>query len=88
MGSACRPATAPGSNFLYPEPEARGELTPRQREILELLVDCPPRMIGRRLGISWGTVKNHLSRLYARIGVQDRTEAVVWGIKNGVITRY
>ncbi|WP_054492591.1 response regulator, partial [Ardenticatena maritima] len=52
-------------------------LTDRQREILRLLQqgldNCS---IARQMGVSVKTVENHLTRLYRRLGVQSRLEAV------------
>lgn len=54
-------------------------LTPREREILRLLVDgCSNADIAARLSIKEPTVKSHLWRLYQKIGVDSRTAAVSW----------
>ncbi len=54
------------------------ELTDREREIMdELARGLTYKEIGRRLGISGATVKNHLYRIYEKLGVRSRTEAVV-----------
>jgi DNA-binding CsgD family transcriptional regulator len=53
------------------------ELTPRQREILALLAELSNKQVARRLGISPSTLRNHLGRMYRRLGVTDRTAAVV-----------
>ncbi|GGK69140.1 response regulator transcription factor [Ornithinimicrobium pekingense] len=55
------------------------DLTVRQRAILQLVaLGMPNRTVGRRLGISEGTVRKHLENAYERIGAQSRTEAVLW----------
>jgi DNA-binding NarL/FixJ family response regulator len=52
-------------------------LTARQRDILALLADgMPNKLIGSALGITEGTVKQHLKSLYKRLDVQNRTQAV------------
>ena len=38
----------------------------------------PNKTIGRRLGISERTVKAHLTNVFARLGVADRTQAALW----------
>jgi DNA-binding CsgD family transcriptional regulator len=54
-------------------------VTMRQREILHLVaLGMPNKQVARHLGLSEGTVRKHLENLYARLGVQSRTEAVVW----------
>jgi len=52
-------------------------VTARQRDILTLLVDgMPNKLIAEALGITEGTVKQHLKSLYKRLNVQNRTQAV------------
>jgi PAS domain S-box-containing protein len=52
-------------------------LTGRQLEILRLAArGTPNREIGRSLGLSEGTVKQHMTRIFRRLGVNNRTEAV------------
>lgn len=54
-------------------------LTAREREVLTLVRQgMANKQIGRRLGISERTVKAHLTSLYTRIGVSDRTQAALW----------
>jgi len=61
-----------------PEQHApQAKLTDRQRDILCLLQEgLDNRTIARRLGLSVKTVENHLTRLYRRLDVQSRLEAV------------
>jgi DNA-binding NarL/FixJ family response regulator len=52
-------------------------LSPREREILELLSEgITNKCIAARLGISSETVRTHLGRIYEKLHVQGRTEAV------------
>ena len=61
------------------EQQAVPELTPREREVLALLADgLPNKLIARRLDISEKTVKAHLTNIFQRIGVTDRTQAALW----------
>lgn len=53
-------------------------LTPREREILDLVVSgATNKAIARVLGISPGTVKVHVERVIGKLGVSDRTGAAV-----------
>ncbi len=53
--------------------------TPREREILRLLAKgCTNQEIGDQLALSIGTVKNHLSVIFAKLAVRDRTQAALW----------
>jgi DNA-binding NarL/FixJ family response regulator len=54
-------------------------LSPREAEVLRLLASGHPnKVIALRLGISEKTVKNHLSAVFQKIGVTDRTQAALW----------
>ncbi|RDI40138.1 response regulator [Falsibacillus pallidus] len=71
----------------YQQPEIRRPLhllTRRECEVLQLLADGKSnRGIGEALYISEKTVKNHVSNILQKMNVNDRTQAVVLGIKNG-----
>ncbi|MFL4902441.1 response regulator [Streptomyces sp. MMS24-I2-30] len=59
-------------------PSELANLSPRERDILALIGDgLTNREIGRRLYLSEKTVKNHISRLLAKLGVQRRVQAAV-----------
>jgi DNA-binding NarL/FixJ family response regulator len=62
------------------------ELTGRELEVLTLVVEgLANKQIARRMGISEKTVKGHLTNLFQRIGVTDRTQAALWAERNGVV---
>lgn len=64
------------------------ELSARERQILDLICDdLDDPAIAARLAISRNTVRNHIARLYAKIGVNRRSGAVVWGRERGMGTR-
>jgi len=66
------------------EPDPAGGLSPREREVLGLLVaGLPNKLIARRLEISEKTVKSHLTSVFRAIGVTDRTQAALWAERNG-----
>ncbi len=55
------------------------ELSPREEEVLSLMAKgLSNEAIGEQLSISVGTVKNHVSNLYSKLGVRSRAEAVAW----------
>jgi DNA-binding NarL/FixJ family response regulator len=57
--------------------EVGGSLTPREREILELLAEgFTMRQMGRTLGISPRTVETHVAKLYRKLSVRTRVQAV------------
>ncbi|MEV6833027.1 response regulator transcription factor [Streptomyces sp. NPDC051133] len=61
-----------------PLPPELASLSPRERDILALIGDgLTNREIGKRLYLSEKTVKNHISRLLAKLGVQRRVQAAV-----------
>lgn len=63
-------------------PAAHG-LTERELEVLGLVRDgLANKQIARRLLISERTVKAHLTRIFQRIGVTDRTQAALWAVRH------
>ncbi|HEX8780200.1 MAG TPA: response regulator transcription factor [Nocardioides sp.] len=60
-------------------PGAAPQLTVREREVLLMVRDgLPNKSIARRLGISERTVKAHLTHIFQRLGLSDRTQAAIW----------
>ncbi|MFD5448142.1 response regulator [Streptomyces sp. NPDC003470] len=67
-----------GGNEPEREPDALPGLTEREREILALIGEgLTNREIGQRLYLAEKTVKNHISRLLAKLGVERRIQAAV-----------
>ena len=65
--------------------EARA-LSPRELQILGMLVEgSGNRQIAAKFGISEGTAKNYVSRIYAKLDVTDRAQAVAHAIKRGLV---
>jgi DNA-binding NarL/FixJ family response regulator len=61
------------------------ELTKREREVLCLIAaGLSNKRLARRLGISEKTVKAHLTSVFRRIGVADRTQAAMWALRHGL----
>jgi len=64
-------------------PVTAATLTSREAEVLELVrTGLANKQIARRLGISERTVKAHLTSVFQRIGVADRTQAAIWAERN------
>ncbi len=62
------------------------ELTPREQEVLRLLVAGKSnKEIKAALFLSTSTVKTHLSRLFKKLSVNDRTQAVMTALKRGLM---
>ena len=65
---------------------AEEALSPRELEILEAVArGLSNKEIGRRLYVSEATVKTHLLRIFAKLGVDDRTAAVTVALERGII---
>jgi len=61
------------------------QLTAREREVLTLVRQgLANKQIARRLGISERTVKAHLTSVFARLDVADRTQAALWAERHGL----
>ncbi len=80
----------------YPLPKPRlphgwSELTSRELEILRLVaMGANNAEIAQKLHITHKTVKNHLTNIFNRLDVRDRTSAAilansVWGVENRVV---
>jgi len=53
-------------------------LAPREREVLKLLADgCPYKEIAEAMQVSLGTVRTYIERIYDKLHVHNRTDAVV-----------
>ncbi|MBN1936924.1 MAG: protein kinase [Anaerolineae bacterium] len=64
------------------------ELTPREMEIVELLVEgLSNKEIARILSISPRTVNFHLDNIYSKLGVNSRTEAAIYALRHGWVKR-
>lgn len=69
---SARQAAAPAEN-----------LSDREREVLLMVADgLANKQIARQLSISEKTVKAHLTSVFRRIGVTDRTQAALWAERN------
>jgi len=63
-----------------------GPLTPREREVLRLLaLGLSNAEIAEQLFITKRTVQNHVSTIYGKLGLDSRTEAVLYAIRHGIV---
>ncbi len=92
-------AAARGEGYFSPAVAAqmaawvRGEgregagLTERELEVLRLMArGWDNRRIAQELVISEGTVKNHVTNIYAKLGVRSRAGAVAWAWQQGLVS--
>ena len=62
------------------------QLSPREFEVLQLVAKgMSNKEIAAQLGVAVGTVKIHTANLFAKLGVSDRTQALVAAVKRGII---
>jgi two-component system NarL family response regulator len=82
-----------GKTLLPPELAARlaeraagPSLTAREIEVLRLVArGLSNREIGAALFVSEETIKNHVKHIFAKLGVSDRTEAVLLALQRGIL---
>jgi two-component system nitrate/nitrite response regulator NarL len=63
------------------------QLTPREREVLALLVEGSDNAhIARQLGVSANTVRTHVQSILTKLGVRSRLQAAAFAVKHGVVS--
>jgi DNA-binding NarL/FixJ family response regulator len=68
-------------------PRAVGELTPRERQVLDLLIHgLSNPEICRQLVISEATAKTHVARILQQLGLRDRVQAVIYAYESGLVS--
>lgn len=71
---------------IYNARKMRVAITDREREVLTLLVKgFQNEEIGRRLGISFDTVKQHVKHIFEKLDVSTRVEAATEAIRTGLV---
>jgi DNA-binding NarL/FixJ family response regulator len=87
-----QPELAPVLKLKLEEKNSQTEddaLTKREIEVLKLLAEgLFNKEIAYMLAISEKTVKNHVSNIFKKINVSDRTQAAVYAIKNNLVNIY
>lgn len=62
------------------------DLTEREREVLSLVGQgYSNKEIARQLSISEKTVKNHIANIFSKLHINDRTQAVLYAIRRGLV---
>ena len=80
-GQTDEPATGQSAPVDLPE-----ALTPREMEVLRMVArGATNREISGRLKISPHTVKSHVTHIFNKLGVNDRTKAAVWATRHGLV---
>lgn len=90
---ACIRAVSAGDAWISPSAAATlatrlgsPELTPREKDVLRLMATGQSnREIGASLRVAEGTVKAHVSRIFGKLGVSARTEAVTEAARRGLV---
>lgn len=66
-----------------PQTANQVELTEREQQVLRMIAGGNSnKMIGRKLGITEGTVKVHVKNLLHKLGLRSRVEAAVWSLSH------
>jgi len=60
-------------------------LTARENDVLRLLIDgLNNRLIAQQLSLTEGTVKGYLTQIFEKLGVEDRTQAALYAVRQGM----
>lgn len=66
-------------------PDQREELTARESAVLRLIAEgLSNKQIARRLELTEGTVKGYVSQILAKLRLEDRTQAALFAVRNGL----
>jgi DNA-binding NarL/FixJ family response regulator len=77
---------ADGASRAHSDPA--GALTPREREILQAIGEgLSNGEIAQRFYLTESTVKTHVGRVLAKLGLRDRVHAVIFAYENGLNAR-
>ena len=72
---------------MAPTPPELPDLSTRERDVLELLAEGYDNSdIAARLYLSPSTVKNHASKLFDKLGVENRVQAATFALRNGLVS--
>jgi len=81
-----------GEQYIPPEIAVRvgerllAQLSPRELDVLQMLGrGLSNKEIGTQLGVVEGTVKIHITNIFSKLGVSDRTQALLTAIKRGIV---
>ncbi|GAA2880702.1 response regulator transcription factor [Streptosporangium fragile] len=79
------PAPGPGLSSGASPASRVAPLTDRERQVLALIASGRSnREIARELAVAEKTVKTHVSNVLMKLGVQDRTQAALYAVRNGL----
>lgn len=86
LASADSPGEPTGGGVNSPIPSVESPLTSRETAVLEQMAKGKSsKVIAHALEISPQTVKNHISHVFSKLGVTDRTSAVLIALRHGWI---
>lgn len=73
-------------NHVVQQKRTKDNLTPREHDVLRVLSKgCTNKEIAQDLFISEKTVKSHLNRIFKKLDVSRRLEAILYAIKSGIL---
>ncbi len=85
-GDMARDGNAPFATTLIDRPVAALNLSNRELEVLiNVAAGLSDKQVAGRLGISPKTVRNHLGRVFSKLGASNRVEAVMIALKVGLL---
>jgi DNA-binding NarL/FixJ family response regulator len=76
----------PGVAQSLAERAYQSDLSPREFDVIQLVVDgLSNKQIAERLDLTEATVKTHLTHIFEKLGVEDRTQAAMAAVTRGIV---
>jgi len=64
----------------------QSDLSPRESDVIALMVEgLSNKAIAARLSLTEATVKTHVTHIFEKLGVEDRTQAALAAVKRGIV---
>jgi DNA-binding NarL/FixJ family response regulator len=86
LQAAMQLSASPAARLAEPRRHGSGDLTEQEVRILKLMAEGMSNSeVAEALSVSRNTVKTHVHNIFAKLGVTDRTQAVILAMRKGMV---